>query len=722
MKSYLKNSLLHTSIVLLSCIYLAGPCMGAGPSGEFFKKDIPVEVYADHLRYDKNTKTYFAGGNVVIVQGENSIRADRVVLDMAAGIATATGDVRAVDEGGNTLRAEVLQLHIDEKTIVVVKGRLFFKEPNVHLNADLIRKTGPQSYDSKKSTFTTCDCTEDQSPPWSFYLSTSKVTVGEYLTGRNAFFNIKGVPVLYSPYIRVPVKRKRQSGFLPPKPGYSRLRGFKLDNSFFWAISKSTDATFYLDVETRRGLGEGLEYRYIRKRASYGELFVYHFKEKDIDRVRRFRKDVANLSRPQTAGDDRWQIKYSHRETLPLGVSFKADINVVSDDEYFIDFGKNPTERAYESLESTVSFTKSWPLYSLVVEFRRFDNLLVADDSSVLQRLPEVTFTRSSRNIPHTPFYVSFDSSFVNFERFTAPEGQRVDLRPKLSLPLRPGGYFEFTPSITPRATLYWVKGNPEGRYIDRYIYEVDADLNTTFVRIFSPSLERLKLLRHTIRPRITYQYIPEAVQDDLPQFDSVDTIAKANKITYSLNTTVTGRFLEEGGGRRYHDYLYLDISQSYDINEATRKLTSDSDKRKPFSDVTGEAIVKPYTWSTMTLRGTYDPNKRLFKSYDTSLSLNDERGDNLYASYRFIRDATSYLELSARLRVVKSFDLTYYQRYSFRERRSIESSYGAEYRHQCWGVVLSYTERLEEKVAYLTFSLKGLGPVAGVQGRFESE
>ncbi len=717
MRRFLR-SFLCASIIIIS---FADYCRADEPAKDFFKKELPIEVYADHISYDRQSNTYLAGGDVVIIQGQNSITADRVILDMSSNIATATGNVRAVDEGGNTLSGDVLTLHIEEKTAVVVKGRLFFKEPNVHLWADLIRKTGPQSYDSRRATFTTCDCPEGEDPPWSFYISSSEVTVGEYLTGWHAFFNIKGVPVFYSPYVRAPVKRERQTGFLPPKPGFSRLRGFKLDNSFFWAISRNSDATFYLDVETRRGTGKGMEFRYIRKRDSYGELYVYHFKEKDIDRVRRFRDDVDNLSRPETAGDDRWRLRYSHRETLPLGISFKADINMVSDDEYFIDFGKDTAERSFESLESTVSFTKSWSLYSLVVEFRRFDNLLLEDDSKVLQRLPEITFTRSSQNIPYTPFYISFDSNFVNFERFAGPEGQRVDLRPKLSLPLRPGGYFEFTTSITPRGTFYWVKRNPEGRYIDRYIYEVDGDLNTTLVRVFSTGLKKVRLLRHTIRPRITYKYIPEAVQEDLPGFDSTDTIKKTNKITYSLNTILTGKFVTEGK-KTYHDYIYLDVSQSFDINEATRKLTSEEDERRPFSDVKGEAIVRPSTWSTVTARGTYDPDDQIFKSYDTSLALRDRRGDDLYLTYRYIRDSTSYFELSARLRLVESFDLTYYQRYSFRETRSIESRYGAEYRHQCWGVVFSYTERLEEKLVYLSFSLRGIGPVAGVKGRIERE
>ncbi len=712
-----KRILLYMTSLLFSCLILTP---SYSQDDRFFKKESPVEITADSISYNRENRVYIAEGNVEIKQDSTILWADRAMLDMTSGIATAYGNVRAVDEGGNILTGKSLHIDIRDKKVRVKRGRIFFKEQNVYIEGEVLAKTGRETYSSTRTYFTTCDCPEGKKPAWSFYLSSSRVTVGEFLTGWHAFFNIKGIPVLYSPYVKVPVKRKRQTGFLPPKPGYSRLRGAKLDNAFFWAIADNMDATFYLDVETKRGLGKGVEFRYIRKRSSYGELFFYLYKEKDIDRVREFRADVDNLLRPMTADDDRWQVKFSHSEYLPMGITLKADINIVSDDEYFIDFGKDTLERSYESLESTISFSKSWSSYSLVGEFRRFDNLLLEDDTTVLQMLPILTFTRSSQRLIG-PFYFSMDSTFVNFERNTGVEGQRLDVRPKISLPLRPGGYFEFTPSFTPRATFYWSKKNPEGRYIDRYLYEVKADLTTTFVRIFSPDLKELKLLRHTIRPKLTYTYIPQADQYDLPSFDGEDRIPFTNQITYSLNTTLTGKFIKDGR-KSYHDYLYMDISQTYDIYEATRRWESDTVKRRPFSDIFGEIILKPTPASMLTARGVYDVYERWFENYDTSMGVGDGRGDRVDLSYRYIRDETRYLEARVRIKTIKPLDFIYFNRYSFNEEMSIETSYGLEYTHQCWGALLTYTDRLEEKIIFLTFNLRGLGDIAGFRGRLEGE
>ena len=694
-----------------------------------FKKDQPIEITADFLTYEKAKDTYYAEGNVIAVSGKTSIRADRMTVDMAASHATATGNVEVIDEDGNTLKGDSLELNIDTKVGVVINGRLFFKMENVHVKGEEIKKTGEVSYSAHNGLFTTCDCEEGESPAWGFYSTNADITFGEYLTSWNTLFYIKDVPVFYFPYLRFPVKRERETGFLSPKVGFSRLRGFKFDNSFFWAISDSTDATFYLDIETSRGLGKGIEYRYVLSKSSDGEFYFYHFKEKDIDRVREFRKGSNNLSRPKTAEDDRWLLKYRHNGFLPGDVIFKANVNRVSDDEYFIDFGKDVTERSLDSLESNISMTKTWQKFNLVTQFRYFDNLLVEDNNATLQRLPEITLTGIDQQILDTPFHFSMESSFVNFARKEGSAGQRADAHPAISLPLNPGGYFEFRPAAGIRETLYWVGDNPpQDRFHDRTTYDLSADITTTFVRILTSDedmeTEGLKKVKHSIRPKVLYTYMPEQVQDDLPVWDGVDRIGQRNDVTYSLNSILTGKFME-GAKPYYHDYIYLDLSQSYNINEATRKLVSPTDERRPFSDTTGELRVKPVQWTAITAKGRYDTYEGWMEEYDTSLGVWDKRGDRLDISYRYIRteikrSPLEYLDVSMRLKIIQSTDLTYRNRYSYNDKQTIEAVYGLEYRHQCWGTQLTYTERPEERIVFVSFNLLGIGEVGGLTERVE--
>ncbi len=706
-------------LLLSSLAFSRGALAQERPHGELFSADTPVEITADSITYDRAADTYHASGNVEIAQEGVSVKADSAILDMAAGVGTVSGNIRAVDEGGSTLTGATLQFNIRDKTAVLANGRLFYRENNVHLTADSISKTGPETYEARRATYTTCDCPPDEEPDWSFAATSARVTVGQYLTGWNARFYIKGVPVLYSPYISIPIKRERQSGFLQPRPGYSELRGFILDTSYFWAIARNQDATFYLDVETRRGLGKGAEYRYIRNSRSAGEIFFYQFQEKSIERAREFRSDVDNLSRPEEATDNRWRLRLIHRELFESGLHLRADLNIVSDDEYFIDFGRGQEERSLEALESNLSATLNRGNWSLVGQLKFFDNLLDAGDDETLQKLPEITLTNTAERVRGTPFYFSSRSSYVNFWREEGPRGQRLDFRPRISMPVKPGGYFDFLLSAGPVATFWFVERHPERDRFDRFAYDVTAELTTTFVRVFRAGQPGTTALRHTIRPGIAYVYAPDIDQDDLPDFDDLDRLTAANSVSYSLNSTLTGR-RGEGAEAAYFEYLYLDIRQSYNIHEARRSLVGPEDERRPFSEMTGELIVRPLPRVTGVAKGSLDVYESHFTTYEVSLAASDSRGDSLSVAHRFVKDGASYLEGSLRARLPRGVDFTFLKRFSFDESRSLETSYALRYSRQCWSATLTYTERLEEKMVYLTFDLLGLGRVAGVQGRIE--
>ncbi len=706
-------------IVMLFTVIIFTP-LSVGAADYKFRDDSPIELDADSITHDKDKGFYLAEGNVVIRQGPIVIKADSVSFNMESGALMAEGGIDGNDEGGNLFKGDRLDFNMNTKTGIIVNGSLFFKEENVYIDGERIEKTGEESYKIDRGIFTTCDCEEGDTPAWSMYTGQADVSFGGFLDAWHNIFYVKGVPVLYSPYLTAPVKRKRQTGFLTPGFGYSSLGGTELQTSFFWAISENTDATLYLDIATERGVGKGLEYRYIRESGSEGQLYLYHFKERDIKKVRSFRAGSDNLSRPQTAEDGRWYLHYIHREAVPFGMVFKTNMRFVSDDEYFIDFGTGK-DRSLESLESTASLSKGWGRYNLVVEARLFDNLLAEDDNSTLQMLPVATFTAANKSILGSPLYFSLGSTFVNFEREVGVEGQRLDIHPRLSVPLNPGGYFDLTPSIAPRGTFYWTKRHEEGRFQDREIYEGAIDLTTSFIRVFSLGKAGAPLtkLRHTVRPKITYTYVPDVKQEYLPSYDQVDRIYRKNEISYSLVSILTGRF-GEVGRRSYRDYLYLDIRQSYSIDEATRKLISTGDNRRPFSDIMTELRATPGDWLNISIKGEYDPYEGWIENYYASLGLSDRRGDRLDLSYRYIREDNEYLDSELIIGLFRPVQFRYKNRYSYNTNKSIETIYGVEYRHQCWNALLSYTSRIEEDVIMVTLSLLGMGNVGSFSPTFD--
>lgn len=706
------------SFILLFVAAFLGPTVGYcldmdNPSS---LKDKPIEIDADSIKYDKPTKTYTVTGNAKVKQEDVTLFADTIILNMSRGSAEADGNIVVIDEDGNRLTGLHFELDLNDKTGLLSGGEIFIKKDNFYIASEFLEKTGKTTYKSKQATFTACDCAEKEIPTWSFYAGSAELDTKKHFKGRNVYFRLGKWPILYTPYAILPVKGDRKTGFLMPAPGFSNLRGVTIDNSLFWAISPTMDATFSLGIETRRGIGEAIEFRGFRTRNSYTELHFDHFREKDIDRVREFRSGVENLSRPETADEDRWRFQWQHTERLPDGIKILADVDMVSDDEYFIDFRGEGERRYIESLESTVSVTKNWDRASLVAEIRRFDNLTLASDEAVLQRMPELTFAASDRRFSNTPFFIGLNSSFVNFERKLGQEGQRLDIKPRISLPMRPGRLVEFTPSIAPRWTLYNLAEGPGDKRPERFLYEAKADLVTTFVRDYDRAGGGT--LKHTIRPRASYTYIPDVDQAKMPDFDDLDAIGATNEIEYSLNMMVNGR-IPDGEKTISHRYLYFDLAQTYDIKE-TRKKSSYGIKRRPFGDLDGEIILKPTLNTSLLAKGEYDVYHTRFNDYSVSADLKDDRGDSLNLSYRFDRSTdTRYLEGRSWLRLSDSFRLGYTQRYSLDEDRSLERKLDADFMSQCWGLRLTYSERLNENLILATFTLKGLGEIIGFEADY---
>lgn len=678
---------------------------------------VPVDITAEKMTYDKEEDKYLAEGDVVLIKGGMKITAEVLTLERKNNTVTAMGDVVVTDEEGNIVRGELLVIDLEKNVGEMNKGRLFFSSGNFHVEGEKIAKTGEKTYEIKKGKFTTCDCT---TPDWSFSGSDVKITEGEFLVSKNNFFYIKNVPVLYSPYAVLPVNRKRQTGFLRPKIGFSDLRGIEFDNAFFWAIAENRDATFYLDYMDERGLGKGLEYRYITKRGSSGEIFLYHFKEKDISRLREFRTEEDNAGHPQDAGDNRWLLRYEHYDTLPKDSSVRVDINEISDDEYFLDFAIDSEERALQKLESNIAISKRWNQYNLVSQFRYFDDLLIEDDKNTLQRLPELTFTSSSQSLFGTPIYISSDSSYNYFYRSEGLKGHRTDFHPRFSLPLNPGGYFELTPQVGLRETIYWT--NENDKFDNRNLYDLSLSLETTFLKIFN--LEDSNKIKHSIRPNVTYSYIPDLDQTGLPNFDDKDLVSKENKISYSITSYFTKKWFEKKDtSPSYRDTVFLELSQSFDINEARSNSTTPGNEKRPFSDFKAELILTPDDRVYFKSKGEYNVYSNQVSNYDLSMILEDQRGDKLDVGYSYNRNVANYLDLDINLNIFKGFDFFHSSRFSFLndESKTLETTYGIDYRRQCWGIRLSRVERPDEQVYFATINLLGLGEIGSVSASFDN-
>ena len=79
---------------------------------------------------------------------------------------------------------------------------------------------------------------------------------------------------------------------------------------------------------------------------------------------------------------------------------------------------------------------------------------------------------------------------------------------------------------------------------------------------------------------------------------------------------------------------------------------------------------------------------------------------------YNYKQTVLEELNLYLKASVTSSLDAIYILRKNLLDRKTIESTYGIKYRKQCWNVELNMTEREDDRMMMVVFSLYGLGKV----------
>ncbi|MDR2353283.1 MAG: hypothetical protein LBF22_09030, partial [Deltaproteobacteria bacterium] len=238
--------------------------------------DPPVQIEADRVNYHQEFLEF--SGGVIISRGEELLSGDYALYHSASQTAEISGNIRLVTPDFSAV-AERVALNMDLELAKIFAGRAYFPSGHYYVSGSVLERQGTETLYVSDGVFTTCD---GPAPSWSLtadHLLVNKEGVAEStgVTLRNAYF-----PMLYFPYLLLPVKRERQSGFLLPQVASSSRDGFMVSIPFFWAIQEDYDLTLLPIYRSKRGLAMTLEGRYNFQVgegiwiATYLEDRVYH--------------------------------------------------------------------------------------------------------------------------------------------------------------------------------------------------------------------------------------------------------------------------------------------------------------------------------------------------------------------------------------------------------------------------------------------------------------
>ena len=429
---------------------------------------------------------------------------------------------------GDEMQGEELTVDLKTKNGELQKGHLFLKENHFYVTGEEIYKIGEGSYRVLNGTVTSCD---GENVPWEIKAKEILVTVEGYGQAWSPSLRIRDFPVLYSPYMVFPAKKERQSGILMPEFGQSSRDGFTLNLPFYWAISKSSDATFYEDMMSRRGFMQGLEYRYILSAQSKGTLMLDYLPH---DGVSQEEFDKGNIHEPYS---QRYWFRSKMNQGLPSGMDLKMDLDWVSDQDYLKEFKGNPfgldrNRRTFLSdfnrdlddetqilRRNAAVLNKNFGTTNFTGGFTYYQDPTYTNN--VLNQLPFARLDSTKQELWKN-FFLQWGSSYNYFYREELDRGQVLELTPTVYYPYKFKSYLNLEGSLGVNETLYQVS-NRQSDSVDswgnRSVPNFRLDTSTDFQKIFNLSGEEGQKLKHNIRPQIIYNYIPEINQDCTPQF-----------------------------------------------------------------------------------------------------------------------------------------------------------------------------------------------------------
>ncbi|WP_156906836.1 LPS-assembly protein LptD [Desulforegula conservatrix] len=693
------------------------------------------QLFADRIVYEKDGLILLEG-NAEITGENKNIHADYIKYDTVSKTALARGNVK-MNWGKDKIESEALKLNIKEETGTIFDGHLFVEESHFYLKSSRLEKIADQRYVADNVLFSSCDGDEKD---WQISGKNLDVTINGYGSMDDASLMAKDAPIAYSPYFFFPVKVKRQSGFLLPELGYSTRKGSEYQQPYYWAINDNTDATFYANTMTLRGIKTGLEYRYNLDKESLGILMAEYIDDQ--------KKDNGS---PESSNDwgythDTWDRENSDRYWIRMkadhqfsdyGLKGKLDLDFVSDQDYLLEFSGRQT--GYDDTSGTytkyfgrhldgndenvrlnrMNLSKTTEIFSLNTDVAWYDDVIARTQNvkdETIKYLPRMQFGTTMLPFGDSSLLASFGGNYTDFYSIDGKNGDRMSVFGEAHTPKQISNFLILDPYVGLTQTLWADRTEDRETAKDihsRSIYNVGVNLGSRLSRTYNTDFSGARDLLHNIEPSIGFSYIPDKNQEVLPDFDGRDIIKKSKNITWSLTNTLIGadKDIAEEGITRFNRMCRLYFEQSYDINKAEEK------NQQPFTPLLTELSITPYPNLLLEADSEWSVYDYDFVSHNIKMIIKSDSGHAALLEYRNtdkdndesktgIESFKSGLEL-AMTSQIKAYGL--FEK-DILNGKTIETVTGLRYSKQCWATDINYADKENEERITLLFSLSGLG------------
>jgi LPS-assembly protein len=687
-----------------------------------------VQVSADVSDSDNNRMNF--SGDVSVVQGNRSLRADEVQFDRTQQITTAEGNI-GYREPGVALLGDSFQYDSSSKEAKVTDARFVLHAAHMSGTAVTLERqsTGHIAIDEGAMTF----CAPED-PTW--FLKGDDITIDPaegMAEVKHATLEVGGIPVFYLPWITFPINDQRKTGLLSPSIGSDTRGGLDYTQPIYFNLAPNYDATYAPRFIGERGLLHQGQGRWLNPLIGMWEVNGQFIGTDD-----KYRDEI------NPEDDTRWLVGVQQRGQFGPSWRTTIDYSKVSDPDYVRDLDNSTLssqrQTALMQLGQLDYLGSDW---LVSIQAQQFQSL--ADDiRNNYKKLPQVTaqYRGSAGWRGFQPVgllqYSNFDSDAV---RVT---GERVYAEAGVTYPMSWTWGF-LRPTVKYRALQYKldeIRNLPEAEPdAGSGVFSLDGGL--IFER--SASLAGASMTQ-TLEPRLFYLYSQHEEQTGQPDFDTAELTFSYNQLfrdtrfsghdrlddANQLAIGVTTRFFADSDGR---ERLNASIGQLFYFRDREVRLG----RRDPALTESTSATAVEFNWlpnEVWTFRSSilYDTNENRFDA--ASIQLNHRPGDGRVFNIGYTlrepppsllnRPVTEQANVSAYYPINDNWRIFGALEYSLEANEAVEDMLGLEYDGCCWQARLLYMRYIDtaggfapdfsdpnlerENAVQFQFSLKGMG------------
>jgi LPS-assembly protein len=672
-------------------------------------------LQADEMNYEEGADTLKAVGKVEIARDGRVLLADIVTYNQTTDIAVATGNVSLLDKNGTVMFFDRLEVKGDLKEGIAREVRVLMADKSRLASREFRRSEGSIN-ELRQAVYSACDICEGRDPVWQIKAGRVRYDEeAEMVYYRNAWLELAGVPVLYTPYLAHPDPTSgRQSGLLLPIISGGRNLGLSYAQPYYINIAPDKDATLSPLITTSAGKGLTAEYR---QRFGSADLQMFGSLVGDD-------RDSTKDARGHLRGTLRWDMDDKWRSG--------ADVHLASDRTYLRRYNFDAptwlTTQAYAERFSRHTYFSANAYY-----FQRQRRAVAAGTTPIIAPLLQYNYVSDQMG---RGGYFTADANALVLLREDGSDSNRLSTKLGWHLPYTSPLGDIYTLRATLRGDGYYVRdvvrpsrGDTFTGTAGRAVPELSLDWKFPLVRNDGGAHQVLEpMVMGIISPtgqnpeKIPNEDSRDLEFDDTNLFDTqrstgLDRVEGGARINYGLRWAIYGA---RGG------YVSTFVGQSYRFDrDNTFAALSGLDGK--WSDVVGRVDVAPNPYFNLLYRFRADKDSLGSRRNEFGASVGPEIA-RLNMSYIFLKqDPTSpvlaereelFAAFSTRLSRYWSLNASHRQDLSPNGGR-IRTAFGFTYEDECFVFGLDIADDNTEdrdfkrgQTVLLRFNLKTIGDI----------